>query len=417
MIFGFLKDPQKRAYTLVTILALLAVGLLAPLVWNTDGRHLTAYREGDEDASLALSSLSGSAGKVEAYLSTPYQLADIREPQRALLVVIGTERRYSEGESRAVLDFLARGGNVILADEGGYGSDIAREVGFAFMGTSLVDSRNHLDDETLVATTGALDGRDYRILFNAPTALTPLSNVGDHEVLAESSVAVYPDGSYLDVNDNGEIDVGDQASSTGEGFPLIVRTKYGAGQGTLVLVADTGLFMDAQVKLVEFENGPFIQALAGSLIPRDGTIVLDEARHSPAPLVAGYDASVRALGRATSGAVAPLVTLALVIVASLVAWWSTRETEDWTHHEHNLGVEVPVPADVRPDLERAQRMARRRISERFNIALEQVAAMTAEELARLTGDATLSQAAAGTLRSDPAPLFASFSRPSEARSE
>lgn len=407
MIFSFLKDPVKRGWAVIAIGALLAILVLSPLVVNTDGRHLSAYRDGSEDASLALDAFSGRAARTEALLSTPHQLSDIREPPRSLFVILGNERRYSEGETAAVLDYLQRGGNVILADEGGFGSDIAREVGFAFMGQSLVDSRNHLGDESLVTTTARFDGRDHRLLFNAPTALTALTNAQDFEVLAQSSIASYPDGSYLDVNDNGEIDLSDVASTTGEGFPLVVRTQYGAG--TLILIADTGLFMNAQLRLADYDNAIFISSLAGSMVPRDGVILFDEARHAPAPLVAPYDNAVRALGRATSGNLAPFITLTLVILAALAAWRFTQETEDWTHHEHNLGVENPVPEDVRPDLDRAQRMASRRISERFNIPLEQVAAMTAEELLRLTGDRLLSEAAAGTLRSDPAPLFQTFS--------
>jgi hypothetical protein len=58
-------------------------------------------------------------------------------------------------------------------------------------------------------------------------------------------------------------------------------------------------------------------------------------------------------------------------------------------------------------------MARHRISERYNIPLEQVAAMTTEELLAVTHDKPLSEAAAGALRGDPAPLFASFSKPPE----
>lgn len=413
-MLGFLKDPVRRGWAFSAIAFLLVVGLALPLVWDTDARHLTAYRAGDEDASLARDALDGRAGRVEAYLSTPHQLADIKEPQRTLLVILGSERRYSPGEAAAVVAFLERGGNVLLADEGGYGTDIAKEAGFGFVGTSLLDTRNHLGDPTLATSSARIEGRDFRLLFNAPTAIRPLRDAGAYEVLAESSTSALPQGSYLDTNENGEIDINDAASDTGSGFPLIVRTRV--GDGTLVLVADTGLFMDAQVRLIDYDNGAFIGALAGTLVPRDGLIVLDEARHAPTPAVAPYTNAVRALGRATSGSVAPFITLALVLLASLAAWRATAETEDWSQHRHDLGVEVPVPSSVRPDLGRAQRMARHRVSERFNIPLEQVAAMTAEQLLALTGDRTLSEAAAGTLKSDPAPLFRSFLA-SEARSE
>ena len=403
----FLKDPITRGWAAMAVLAVVAIALLAPAVWNADDRHLTAYRDGVEDASLMLEQISGKAARVDAILSTPHALADVDDPSRALLLVLGAERRYSEGEAQAVIDFLDAGGRVVLADEGGYGTDIALAAGFGIVNTNLVDTRNHRGDATLVVATARLDGRSYNVLFNAPTAVTPLSNANPYEVLARSSAALYPDGSFIDSNENGEVDATDTASPENAGFPLIVRTTVGAG--TLVIVADTGLFMNEQTDVVGYENRAFIADLVGTLVPSDGVIFIDEARHAPPALLAPYDNAVRALGKATAGSLAPFLTLTLVILATLAAWYATRETEDWSHHTHDLGVELPVPADVRPDLGRAQRMARRRISERFNIPLEQVAAMPAEQLVTLTGDKSLAEAAAGTLKSDPAPLFRQFS--------
>jgi len=397
-----LKDPVTRGWAFVAIAGALAIALLSPLVWNADARHLSVFAAGDEDASLARDALAGRAQRVEAYLSTTHQLSEVAQPEKTLLLILGPERRYGEGEAEAVLAFLEAGGRVVLADEGGYGTDIARAAGFAFVGQTVLDTRNHAGDPKLPTATITLD-RGYRVIFNAPTALTTLSNVGDHEILAQTSPPQYPQGSYLDRNGDERIDINDAPGP----FPLVVRTTYGAG--TLVLIADTGLFMDAQVRLLEHENDDFLAALVASLIPTDGVIIVDEARHAPGPLLAAFDNGVRTLGRATAGPIAPFVTFALLLLATLAAWRFTRETEDWTYHAHDLGAQLPVPPDVRPDHERAQRMARRRISERFNIPLEQVAAMPADQLLRLTGDRMLAEAAAGTLKSDPAPLFRTFS--------
>lgn len=408
-MLAFLKDPVARGWATMALLAILALALVVPAVWNADDRHLTAYRDGDEDASAILESITPKASRVEAYISTPHQLSEIREPARALLLILGAERRYSEGEAQAVIDFLEAGGKVILADEGGYGTDIAVAAGFGIVNTNLVDTRNHRGDATLVVATATIEGRSYDVLFNAPTAIEPLRDANPYEVLARSSSAAFPEGSYVDSNDNGEVDAGDAASPEYDGFPLIVRTSVGSNGGVLVLVADTGLFMNAQARLIDYANDDFVADLVGTLVPSDGVIIVDEARHAPAPALALYDDAVRTVGRATSGTVAPVISILLVMAATLAAWYATRETEDWSHHRHDLGHEVPVPADVRPDLDRAQRMARRRISEKFNMPLEQVAAMPAEQLVSLTGDRLLAEAAAGTLRSDPAPLFRQFS--------
>lgn len=403
----FLKDPVKRGWATMGILALILLALVVPAVYAADDRHLTGYRDGAEDASLVRDGLERKASRVQAILSTPHQLAEVEDPTKTLLVILGAERRYSEGEARAVIDFLEAGGRVILADEGGYGTDIAFAAGFGIVNTDLVDTRNHRGDATLVVATATVEGRPYDVLFNSPTAIRPLQNANPHEVLARSSPSQYPDGSYIDSNENGEVDATDGASPGFAGFPLIVRTTVGAG--TLVLVADTGLFMNEQVGVTDYQNSDFVEDLAGTLVASDGIILIDEARHAPPAGLAAYDNAVRALGKATAGVVAPLVTLALVLIATLASWLATRETEDWSHHHHDLGAEVSAPADVRPDLGRAQRMARRRISEKFNIPVEQVAAMPAEHLVSLTGDRMLAEAAAGTLRSDPAPLFRQFS--------
>lgn len=398
-----LRDPVKRGYVAMALLALVALSVLGPLVLDRDARHLTAYRSGDEDVSLVRAAIEGKAARIDAVISTPHIL-DEADPARTVFVAIGAERRYDDDEARAIVDFLRAGGNVLLADEGGFGTDIARAAGFAFGSQRVLDTRNHLGDPKLVVSTSRLDGQDYPLLFNAPTLIIPLEEGMAYETLATSSSARYPDGSYLDANENGEIDISDNAGP----FPLVVRRALPEG-GTIVLVADTGLFMNAQGALIDYRNLDFVAALVQGLVPSDGVIVLDEGRHAPTPAVAPWNAAARTLGRLTNGPVAPYATLAVLLALTGFAWYLTRKTEDWTHHEFNVGVENPVPEDLRPDLGRAQRMARRRISERFNIPMEQVAGMPTEQLATLTGDRLLAEAAAGTLKGDPAPVFRSFS--------
>jgi hypothetical protein len=101
----------------------------------------------------------------------------------------------------------------------------------------------------------------------------------------------------------------------------------------------------------------------------------------------------------------------VAVVTWVLAWRLTRQTEDWSHHRHDVAQSLSLADEVRPDAARLQRMARRRISERFNMPLEQVAAMKTEELQALTGDRFLSEAATGALRGDPATHFRAFSTP------
>jgi hypothetical protein len=401
-----MKDPHVRGWAALLVLVLVVVTLAWPFAVSRDARHLTAYAGAGEDLSALHDQLGGTVKDIQA---SPHLLSSIKEPSKTVLLIVGPERRYDASETQAILDFLAAGGKVILADETGFGTDISGHAGYAFSAQRVLDSQhNYQNDPKLVVAKGAPDGND--IVFIAPASLVTLSgaDVANDVILASSSPPVSLKGSYLDTNGNGEIDIADQPGP----FPLIVRTHVGAG--TLVLVADTGLFMNEQLDLGAFQNGPFLRGLvAQTLGTTEGTVIIDESRHAPTALVAPYENAARTLARATGGPIAPFILLAVLIVGGFVAWRFTHQTEDWSHHQHDVGHKLDVPQNVRPDLARAQRMARYRVSERFNIPLERVAAMTTEELQAITGDKMLAETASGALRSDPAPLFRSFSTPTE----
>lgn len=397
-------DARTRAYAALALGGLLLVALAWPVVFARDARHLSAYASGPEDAST-FRALLENVGETEALLATPHVLDDIDRPDETILVILGLERRYDATEAQAVIDYLRDGGRVLLVDERGYGSDIAREAGFAFEGLRVLDTANHLGDPKLVVSNVRVDGQSYRVLFNSPTHLVPLSGAENvhYEVLARTSAAQPPHGSYVDKNDNGEIDLGDPTG------PLNLVVQATVGRGTLILVSDTGPFMNAQMGVSGYQNVDFASALVQSLAASgpgagDTRILVDEARHAPHAPLALYANAARTLGRLTQGAAAPFVVGAL-LAAAFAAWRFTRPTEDWTQHRFSLGDEVSLPSDVRPDAERAQRLARRRISEKYNIPMEQVQAMTAEELFVATGDRALSDAASGALKADPASFF------------
>jgi len=399
-----LKDPRFRGWLALGIVVLVSLALLWPLVLGRDARHLSAYSTGPEDLSRFHGELDLTGAKISSIFSTAHLLADV-DAAKTVLVIVGTERRYDPGEAQSVIDFLRAGGNVVLADETGFGSDVARTAGFAFTSQHVLDNTSNYNGiPKLVVSTVALGDQEYRVVFSAPAAIVALSNAADHEALASSSEPRPPDGSFLDINENGVIDIADQSGP----FPLVVRTHVGAG--TLVLVSDTGVFMNAQVGLAGYDNARFARALVRSLLPTDGgVILLDESRHQPAWWIAPWENGVRTLGRLTSGDVMPFLVLGVLLAGSLVAWRLTRQTEDWSRHTFDASRLMNVPETLRPDLARAQRMARHRISEKLNIPLEQVAAMTTEELAASCGDLTLAEAASGVLKSDPGPLFRSFS--------
>lgn len=398
----WLREPRKRALLGLTLLGVIAVGLLAPFVFGGDARHLSAYADDREDLSAFRAQLQGST---EAILGSPAMLLDVDDPTKALYIAIGPERRYDDAESDAIIRFLREGGRVLIADERGYSARIAREAGLTVDGNLVLDSGGYRGDVRFPVVDASVTegGSTYRVVFNLPSKITELSSVGAYGTLARSTASRGLNGSFVDKNDNLVIETSDEPG------PHVLAARAVVGQGELVLVADTGLFMNEQLRVADsqYQNEAYVRALVSSLLPTGGTIFLDESRHAPPAPIAAWNNGVRTLARLTTGLAAPIFLLGLAVL-TFVAWLYTRETEDWSHHHFDLGHKVPAPEDVRPDSGRLQRMARRRISERYNIPLEQVAAMPAEELLRVTGDRSLSEAAAGTLRGDPGQLFASL---------
>ncbi len=396
--------PRQRGWLTLGILVAVSITLIAPFLFNADARHLSAYADGPEDASTFHSALDTIGGRVDNILATPLVLNDIEDPKNTMLVILGVERRYDPGERDAILAFLHAGGNVLLADEGGFGTDIAQEAGWAFGSERVLDTRNHLGDYSLVTADVKL-ANTYRVLFNKPTSLVPLSRSNEvpHEILATTSPALYPDGSYQDINGDGAIDRADRPGP----FALVVRATV--GEGTLILIADTGPFMNRQMTVTEFNNDAFARALISTLIQGEARVLIDESRHAPHPGFAAWDTTARTVARLTQSTIGPWVVASLFLL-SFLAWRLTRPTEDWSHHEHRVGDDRPVAENVRPDAERMRRHALRRINEKYNIPMEQVQAMTAAELHAAIGDRNLADAAYSASKADAALFFKSGPR-------
>ncbi|HEX2021995.1 MAG TPA: DUF4350 domain-containing protein, partial [Candidatus Thermoplasmatota archaeon] len=161
-----LRDPRRRAQLTLALLGALVLALLAPFVVGAGARHLSAWRDGPEDASVVLEAIRGKAARVDAILATPSALRDVAEPRATLYVAIGPERAYDDAEADAVVSFLRRGGSVLLADEKGYGDAVANAAGFKFEAERVLDTRGHLNSPHLPvadALAAPGDASTYRV--------------------------------------------------------------------------------------------------------------------------------------------------------------------------------------------------------------------------------------------------------------
>ncbi|MHB8603682.1 MAG: DUF4350 domain-containing protein [Thermoplasmatota archaeon] len=379
--------PRRiRAAAVVLGALLVAAALLVPLVVGSGDQHLSAYTSGAQDVSQFRDEIAGLGAPVEAVTGSPLALADVTEPQKTTLFLIGVEKSYTQDEQNALLDFVARGGALVIATDTGFANALANHFGVLFGDKTVLDQNAYRGDPKFVIATIAAPGggASYNVLFNAPSYLT----VSDPKV---RTLGASSNQSFVDVNGDGTIDIGDHPGP----FILAAETTYGENGGRVVFVADTAPFMNEIYGVAGFDDRAFTHALAASVVANDGLVLLDESRHVEPAAARAADAAVRFAELATATPAWSIGCLVIAAALAALAAVATRETQDWTTHVFSIGEEVPAPRDLAPTPERLTALARRLVAERYNIPAEAIPGMTSVELARLTGEPDLATLAIG----------------------
>ncbi|HUR25213.1 MAG TPA: DUF4350 domain-containing protein [Candidatus Thermoplasmatota archaeon] len=178
-------------------------------------------------------------------------------PERTLLVVLSPGRAYSEAEAREVAGFVARGGQLLVADDFGQANSLTVRLGVTFERVRLVEPRGE-------SATVALDGRSYDFALDGPTGLKIAPDTPSR-VLAWSSPT-----SFLDRDGNGIIDATDPPGP----FPLVAELDAPAGTGRIFAVADANLLLPAGADTGG--NSGLRQGLLAYALPDGGVVLVDE---------------------------------------------------------------------------------------------------------------------------------------------
>lgn len=282
-----LERPLLAVAALVAVLVVVAgaQALLGP------ERQLSAYGDSPGDASEARRTLEEAGFPVGNTIASPHLLEGLQEPERYLFVVVGVESEYTDAEVDAITSFVRDGGHLMLADDFGFGNDVATEFGLSFSKRVLRDDQFR-GNQSFVQVNGTLpDGRNATLLTNVPTALNVAE--ADGRVLARTS-----ESAYIDVNGNGQSDEGDISDA----FPVAYRTA--AGEGSAVFLSDPGMLTNQAFDADGVDNRAFFRALAVDQLGTGATVVFDESRHA-APL--GLGVPVGLAGAAVSGTQDPLL--------------------------------------------------------------------------------------------------------------
>jgi len=295
VIFQRIIDKYGKILIACFLLALLIISILV-IASAGHKSQLSIYSDDWDDLSKLRNDLEDAKFTISHTSSSPIYLREIDEPENSIFIIAGLEREYTSIELDAISSFLSRGGNVILADDFGYGNSVLEnlkikldyygffnyenyEIGYKLLNKQVVDVEYDRDPNFLrVGTKNTYV--HFELVMNAPSgfiendeveSLTTqhLKNV---EILAQSSSI-----SWLDSNGNFSRDVGEKQGP----FPLILKfsisSYFDNGESTLILISDPSILINEMWGLAD--NREFILSEILQILPGGGEIIFDESVH------------------------------------------------------------------------------------------------------------------------------------------
>lgn len=239
---------------LSALAALGTVSLLAGAGWSLlgDPAPTSAFSTAPSPLVQAASDLGWPAQRLD---SRPASLSHDPglHPLHAVLAVVAPMLPYDAGDQDAVEAFVAAGGLLLVADDGGEGNSLLQPFGLATERVRLV--------ETSPGWRWGGDALTPAPLLPSPTAILAPPGAA-FTLLASSSTS-----SFLDRDGAGVVDAGDALGP----FPVIVRQPF--GEGAVVVVADAQAFLGDE----GLANVPWLVALLEAERPDGATIVVDES--------------------------------------------------------------------------------------------------------------------------------------------
>lgn len=296
-------------YPRVLLVALVGVVLVATLVGlSTSSTAFGSYNPAWEGTSEVREIAASSGGPMVIGQSTTVYSG--QDPSQSTAVIFSPTAEYSPEAVERIETFLRAGGTVVLAEDFNQPANALLDdlaVESRFDGRLIRDERRHSRSPAFPVvrpvSNASLTADVSRLTFNHGTAITPGPN---------STVLVNTSGyAYFDTNRNGELD----DAETVRERPAVVQESV--GDGTLVLVSDPSVFINAMLK--EPDNRQFAENVAGS----SETVIFDYSHRAGVPWAVAVVLTI-----ADSAWLQYLVALLLVGAAGGL-WWRQTLGLDW----------------------------------------------------------------------------------------
>jgi len=173
-------------------------------------------------------------------------------PKNSTLAIIGPSLSFSASDGAVIRDYLERNGTVLLADDFGSGNSLLQElnVSVRFAGKPLADLYAYSKNPSFPLVSDfepSPISHNVSVVVLDHSSFLEVGNSSQVTVLASSSSF-----SFIDVQGNGRPAQNESINS----YPVMAYTHI--GPGSLVLIADSGMFINEMIGLYDnlrlFEN-------------------------------------------------------------------------------------------------------------------------------------------------------------------
>jgi hypothetical protein len=157
----------KKVLASIVLIVMASVYLLTPLLTgDLDDTHLSAYSQDFDDLSDFKKDLDiytkyfeenedvdHEGYEIYTIMGSPTLLngPDI-DPERTLYIAVGIENRYSDADIEAIIAFVKAGGKVIIADDYGFGYEVAGNYGVTYYRNKFYDQEYDRNENFTIVT-------------------------------------------------------------------------------------------------------------------------------------------------------------------------------------------------------------------------------------------------------------------------
>ncbi|MHA2249889.1 MAG: DUF4350 domain-containing protein [Candidatus Kariarchaeaceae archaeon] len=211
------------------------------------------YNESWNGASKMRNALETMNVSTSRFLVSPLILKANRDVK--LVVVIGSERSYTQAEKDAYFDFVVDGGTLILFEDFGPGKELVEKMGITFFKGTLKERNPYyyinrpsqlLVQDIFMSYLLSLVIPDFTL---APLIVSEATGVFDLSGIARGEtiplVVTYPElppfygQSFIDTNDNNILDEPDIRNEIG--IPLALWKRYPSKNGSVIVIGDSSI--------------------------------------------------------------------------------------------------------------------------------------------------------------------------------